>query len=50
MDLYQVDEEYNKFLQDYEREHRGVTKVPNIHYADKNKFLSNKIYAIISIK
>ena len=30
--------EYNKFLQRYEKEKRGVTKVPNIRYTDRNKF------------
>lgn len=38
MDFYRVDEEYNKFLQRYEKEKRGVTKVPNIRYTDYNKF------------
>lgn len=30
MDFYRINEEYNKFLQRYEKEKRGVTKVPNI--------------------
>lgn len=30
MDFYRIDEEYNRFLQRYEKERRGVTKVPNI--------------------
>lgn len=38
MDFYRVDEEYNKFLQRYEKEKRGITKVPNIRYTDYNKF------------
>ncbi|MDD3360415.1 MAG: type III toxin-antitoxin system ToxN/AbiQ family toxin [Hespellia sp.] len=38
MDFYRVDEEYNKFLQEYETKYRGTTKVPNIRYADRNKF------------
>ena len=38
MDFYRINEEYNKFLQRYEKEKRGVTKVPNIRYADRNKF------------
>ena len=38
MDFYRVDEKYNTFLQDYEKEHRGITKVPNIRYLDRNKF------------
>lgn len=38
MDFYRIKEEYNKFLQAYEKENRGVTKVPNIRYTDRNKF------------
>ena len=38
MDFYRIDEEYNRFLQRYEKERRGVTKVPNIRYTDRNKF------------
>lgn len=38
MDFYRINEEYNKFLQVYEKEKRGITKVPNIRYADRNKF------------
>ena len=38
MDFYRINEEYNKFLQKYEKEKRGITKVPNIRYTDYNKF------------
>lgn len=38
MDFYRINEEYNKFLQRYEKEKRGITKVPNIRYTDRNKF------------
>ena len=38
MYFYRINEEYNKFLQRYEKEKRGVTKVPNIRYTDRNKF------------
>ena len=38
MDFYRIDEKYNQFLQRYEKEKRGVTKVPNLKYADRNKF------------
>ena len=38
MDFYRINEEYNRFLQGYEKERRGVTKVPNIRYTDRNKF------------
>ena len=38
MDFYHINEEYNRYLQRYEKEHRGFTKVPNIAYSDRNKF------------
>ncbi len=38
MDFYRIDEKYNQFLQRYEKEKRGVTKVPNLKYADRDKF------------
>lgn len=38
MDFYRINEEYNRYLQNYEEENRGVTKVPNIRYTDRNKF------------
>lgn len=38
MDFYRINENYNNFLQRYEKEKRGVTKVPNIRYTDRNKF------------
>ena len=38
MDFYRINEEYNKFLQRYEKEKRGITKVPNVRYTDHNKF------------
>ena len=38
MDFYHIDEKYIKFLQQYEKQKRGVTKVPNIRYTDRNKF------------
>ncbi len=38
MDFYRIKEEYNQYLQRYEREKRGITKVPNIRYTDRNKF------------
>lgn len=38
MDFYRINEEYNKFLQKYEKSKRGVTKVPNIRYSAQNKF------------
>ena len=38
MDFYRINEEYNQYLQKYEQERRGITKVPNIRYTDRNKF------------
>jgi len=38
MDFYHINEEYNRYLQNYEKEKRGITKVPNIRYTDRNKF------------
>ena len=38
MDFYRISEEYIHFLQKYEKEKRGVTKVPDIRYTDRNKF------------
>lgn len=50
MDFYRVDETYNTFLQNYEREHRGVTKVPNIRYSDRNKFSFGAVLTINGMK
>lgn len=49
MDFYRVDEKYNKFLQRYEKEKRGVTKVPNIRYTDYNKFAFGAVMEINGI-
>lgn len=38
MDFYRINEDYNRYLQNYEKENRGITKVPNIRYTDRNKF------------
>lgn len=38
MDFYRIDEKYIGFLQTYEKAHRGFSKVPNIHYLDRDKF------------
>ena len=38
MDFYRINEDYNRYLQNYEKENRGVTKVPDIRYTDRNKF------------
>ena len=46
MDFFRIDEDYNKFLQDYEKKHRGITKVPNIRYTDRNKFAFGAVLEI----
>ena len=46
MDFYRVDEKYNTYLQKYEKEKRGVTKVPNIRYTDRNKFAFGAVMQI----
>lgn len=50
MDFYKINEEYNKFLQKYENEHRGITKVPNIRYTDRNKFAFGAVLIVNDIK
>jgi protein AbiQ len=40
---------YNKFLQEYEKKKRGVTKVPNITYADHNKFAFGAVMQVNGI-
>ena len=49
MDFYRIDEEYNRFLQRYEKEKRGVTKVPNIRYTDRNKFAFGAVMQVNDI-
>ena len=49
MDFYRINEEYIHFLQKYEKEKRGVTKVPNIHYAERNIFAFGAILKVNSI-
>lgn len=46
MDFYRISEEYNKFLQAYEKERRGITKVPNVKYTDRNKFAFGAVMQI----
>ena len=39
MDFYRINEEYNQYLQKYEKKKiEGLQKVPNIRYTDRNKF------------
>ena len=50
MDFYIVDEEYISYVQDYERKHRnGITRVPNVRYADRNKFSFGAVLTINDI-
>lgn len=49
MDFYRIDENYNQFLQRYEKEKRGVTKVPNLKYADRNKFAFGAVMKVNGI-
>ncbi len=50
MDFYRIDEKYNEFLQKYEKASRGITKVPNIRYTDRNKFAFGAVLEIGGIK
>ena len=47
MDFYRINEAYNQFLQEYEKKKRGVTKVPNIRYTDRNKFAFGAVLQVI---
>ena len=49
MDFYRIDEKYNQFLQRYEKEKRGVTKVPNLKYADRDKFAFGAVMKVNGI-
>ena len=50
MDFYRIDEKYNNYLQEYEKRVRGITKVPNIRYKDRNKFAFGAVLEINDIK
>lgn len=50
MDFYRIDETYISYLQKYEKEKRGITKVPNIKYTDRNKFAFGAVLEINEIK
>lgn len=49
MDFYRIDEKYNQFLRRYEKEKRGVTKVPNLKYADRDKFAFGAVMKVNGI-
>ena len=45
--FYYVDNHYIQYLQNYEINHRGFTRVPNMDYQDHNqKFVVGKVYNI----
>ncbi len=46
MDFYRINEHYIKFLQQYEKEHRGITKVPNVRYANHDKFAFGAVLVV----
>lgn len=46
LSFYDVDIQYINYLQAEERKHRGFTKVPNIKYKDKRKFLCGIVLRI----
>lgn len=50
MNFYRVDEQYNRFLQEYEKKYRGITKVPNIRYSERNKFSFGAVLIINDLK
>ena len=50
MDFYRIDEKYNIFLQEYEKKYKGITKVPNIRYTDRNKFSFGTVLVINELK
>ena len=50
MDFYRINEAYNQFLQEYKKKKRGVTKVPNIRYTDRNKFAFGAVLQVNGMK
>ncbi|MCD7823981.1 MAG: type III toxin-antitoxin system ToxN/AbiQ family toxin [Oscillospiraceae bacterium] len=50
MDFYRIDENYIAYLQQYEKEKRGFTRVPNVKYADRNKFAFGAVLEVGNIK
>lgn len=49
MDFYRINEEYNRYLQTYEKEKKRITKVPNTRYADRNKFAFRAVLQVHGI-
>ena len=50
MDFYKIDERYNQYLQEYERKYRGISKVPNVKYQDRNKFAFGAVLSVNGIR
>lgn len=50
IDFYTVKAEYIDFLKQYELEHRGFTCVPNIVYANREKFVYGAVLEVNGIK
>lgn len=51
INFYYVDKDYILYLKNYERKHRnGVTCVPNIEYANRDKFVYGAVLEIEEIK
>ncbi|MCD7847459.1 MAG: type III toxin-antitoxin system ToxN/AbiQ family toxin [Oscillospiraceae bacterium] len=50
MDFYRIDEDYITYLQKYEKAKRGFTRVPNVKYADRNKFAFGAVLEVGGIK
>jgi protein AbiQ len=49
MDFYRINEEYIRYLQAYEQQKRGFTRVPNIRYSERNKFAFGAVMQINEI-
>lgn len=50
VNFYNVDKQYIEFLKDFEIQHRGFTCVPNIQYANNDKFVYGTVLEIGNIK
>ena len=50
MDFYKINEDYNQFLQKYETKRRGITKVPNVRYNERNKLSFGAVLEIKNVK
>lgn len=46
IDFYYVDKQFIKYLQDYEKEARGFTNVPNVDYDSNDKFFVGVVLRI----